>query len=151
MSTHISAKETLELLLSHLGQSCEVREEQRPMGLTLQVLTSDPDRLIGRNGKVLDDLQYLLNRIIHQTDEDDTSRILVDVENHRQQEFLQMIKEVDQSAQHVIDSGEEVELAPMNSFQRRLVHNHFKDNPAVQSYSPKSDERMKSIHLKKRA
>jgi spoIIIJ-associated protein len=150
MTSRISAKETLELLLGHLGQVFEIREEQRPMGPTLHVLTREPGRLVGRNGKTLDDLQYLLNRIIHQSEDEESSRILVDVENYRLQEFDLMMKRVDETAQQVLETGTEAELPPMNSFERRLVHNHFKDHPAIQSFSPKSDERIKSIILRKR-
>lgn len=150
MNPHISPKETLALLLGHLGLVFEIREEQRPMGATLHVLTSEPERIIGRNGKGLDDLQYLLNRIIHQTEEEEYSRILVDVESYRLQEFDRMIKDAEVVAQRVFETGEESVLPLMNSFQRRLIHNFFKDNAQVQSVSPKSDERIKSITLKKR-
>jgi spoIIIJ-associated protein len=151
MTSRISAKETLELLLGHLGQVFEIREEQRPMGPTLHVLTREPGRLVGRGGKTLDDLQYLLNRILHQGDEEEAARVLVDVENYRLQEFDLMMKRVDDIARQVEESGVETELPPMNSFERRLVHNHFKDHPTIQSVSPQSDERIKSILLRKKS
>jgi spoIIIJ-associated protein len=151
MNSRITAKETLKLLLGHLGQVFEIREEDRPMGPTLHVLTPEPSRLVGRNGKTLDDLQYLLNRILHQGDEDETVRVLVDVENFRLLEFDHMMKRVDETALKVLATGEEAELPPMNSFERRLVHNHFKNHAEIQSISPKSYERIKSIILRKRA
>ena len=38
----------------------------------------------------------------------------------------------------------------MNSYDRRLVHNAFKDDPQVMTWSPSDDARMKRITLKKR-
>ena len=35
----------------------------------------------------------------------------------------------------------------MNSYDRRLVHNAFKDDPQVMSYSPPDDARLKRITL----
>lgn len=151
MGSRISAKDTLELLLGHLGLVFEIREEQRPMGPTLHILTSDPGRLIGRNGKVLDDLQYLLNRIVHQSDDDDSGRILVDVESYRLQRYQEMMDEVDKIAAKVAEDGQEATLPPMNSFERRLVHNHFKDHPGIKSVSPQTDSKIKSIILCRRS
>jgi spoIIIJ-associated protein len=151
MTSRTSALETLELLLQHLGQTFEIREEQRPMGFTLHVLTSDSSSLLERNAKSLDDLQYLLNRIIHQGEDDEVVRVLVDMDHFRQKQYEDLIAQVDAVAARVLQSGREETLAPMNSFERRLVHHHFQDHAQIQSVSPKSEERVKSMTLRQRA
>lgn len=147
---HASPRETLELMLGHLGLSVEIHEEDRPAGRTLHIRTSDPGRLIGRNGRVLDDLQYLLNRILSH-EEDSAHRVIVDVENYRQQLVEQMLERVRAAADGVRAGGPEVELDPMNSFERRLVHNLFKDDPDIQTASPADASRLKRITLRRRA
>lgn len=149
MQSGYSPRETLELMLGHLGFTFEIREEQRPSGKTLHILTRDPGRLIGRNGKVLDDLQYLLNRILNR-EEEAAPRVIVDVENYRQQLVDQMLVDVKAAADSVRQSGTEAVLQPMNSFERRLVHNLFKDDPEIQSVSPQDDARIKRITLRRR-
>jgi spoIIIJ-associated protein len=149
MQSGYSPRETLELMLGHLGYTFEIREEQRPSGKTLHVLTRDSARLIGRNGKVIDDLQYLLNRILTR-EEEATPRIIVDVENYRQQLVDQMMTEVREAADSVRQTGTEAVLRPMNSFERRLVHNLFKSDPDIQSVSPQDDNRIKRITLRRR-
>jgi len=144
-----SPKETLELMLSHLGLACEVREENRPAGPVLHVLTGEPGRLIGRNGKTLDDLQYLLNRMLSHVD-DEAQRITVDVENYRQQQYAGLFKDVEAAAERVRSSGEEVTLPPMNSFERRIVHNLYKDDPEIATSSPAEPARLKSITIRRR-
>lgn len=149
MPTHTSPRETLEIMLGHLGLSFIIEEEERPAGRTLHIRTPDAARLIGRNGRVLDDLQYLLNRMISH-EEDSPARIIVDVENYRQQQIEQMLEQVRQAARRVRQEGTEVQLPPMNSFERRLVHNLFKDDPEVQSVSPEDSSRLKRITLRRR-
>jgi predicted RNA-binding protein Jag len=39
----------------------------------------------------------------------------------------------------------------MNSYQRRVIHNAFKDDPDVMTWSPQDDARIKRITLKRRA
>ncbi|MDR0533833.1 MAG: single-stranded DNA-binding protein [Verrucomicrobiales bacterium] len=149
MASGYSPKETLELILGHLGFVFEVREEQRPTGPTLHILTGDSARLIGKNGKTLEDLQYLLNRIIS-NDEDELHRITIDVENYRQSQHVNLLKKVAEKAELVKTTGEEVVLPPMNSFDRRLVHNLFASDPLIMSVSENTDARLKSITLKLR-
>lgn len=142
-------REILEILLGHLGLTAEIEEEARPAGRTLHIRTSDPGRLIGRNGKVLDDLQYLLNRIITR-EEEAAPRIIVDVENYRQQQMDQLLEKARAAGESVRAGGPEAVLPPMNSFERRLVHNLFKDDPDLASSSPPEPGRLKSITIRRR-
>jgi spoIIIJ-associated protein len=43
-----------------------------------------------------------------------------------------------------------LQLEPMNSYERRLVHNAFKDDPDVATWSPSDSARIKQITLVKR-
>ena len=38
----------------------------------------------------------------------------------------------------------------MNAYERRIVHNAFKDDPEVMTWSPPDDARVKRITLRKR-
>jgi hypothetical protein len=43
-----------------------------------------------------------------------------------------------------------MQLEPMNSYERRIVHNAFKDDPDVATWSPSDSARIKQITLLKR-
>ena len=90
------ARETLELMLGHLGLVFEV-EEMEPAGRhVLNIHSREAGRLIGRDGQVLEDLQYLLNRILNRGEEG-AANVIVDVEGYRQkekQDFLGRIREL---------------------------------------------------------
>ena len=64
----LNPKETLDTMLGLLGFVCEIKEFEHDHGMTLQVYTAEKDRLIGRNGALLEDMQLLLNRLLQAKD-----------------------------------------------------------------------------------
>jgi spoIIIJ-associated protein len=143
------ARQILDTLLGHLGFVVQIEEEQAAEGLTLQILTEESNLLIGRRGEVLDDIQYLVNRILQRRDPQ-APRIRVDVEYFRTMREDRMLAKVNELADRVRSTGQPQVLNPMNSYYRRLVHNQFLNDPLVASESEKGDERFKRITLKRR-
>src|SRR5471030_1606161 len=140
------ARETLELMLGHLGLVFEV-EEMEPAGRhVLNVHSREAGRLIGRDGQVLEDLQYLLNRILNRNDES-AQNVIVDVEGYRQKEKQDFLGRVRELADQVRRTGRPISLAPMNSFDRRLVHQAFTDDPEIATHSEEGASRIKQITL----
>lgn len=145
-----TAKETLELMLGHLGFVFSIEEQTRGERQVLNVLTRDPGRLIGRDGHTLEELQYLLNRVTHGS-EDSPARVVVDVENYRlkeEQDFLTRVREV---AERVRRTGHPEQLPAMNSFDRRAVHQAFANDPDIRTVSEDSDARLKHITIELRS
>jgi len=141
-----SARETLELMLGHLGLVFELEEEEQGGRSVLNVRTREAGRLIGRDGHTLEDLQYLLNRILNRHDES-APTVIVDVEGYRQkekQDFLERIRELAEQVRH---TGRPIALAPMNSFDRRLVHQAFAEDPDIATQSEEGTARLKQITL----
>lgn len=140
------ARETLELMLGHLGLVFEV-EEMEPAGRhVLNIHSRESGRLIGRDGQVLDDLQYLLNRILNRSEEG-ASNVIVDVEGYRQKEKQDFLGRIREMAEEVRRTGQPVVLAPMNSFDRRLVHQAFAEDPQIATHSEEGTARLKQITL----
>jgi len=127
-------KVTLEQLLQHLGFEVTVEEHQMDDGLLLDVKTSDSGRLIGRQGQTLSDLQYLVNRLLFQQDPS-SPKATVDVGGYRAQARDALIKKAMDAADKVRRWGDVVELEPLNAFDRRIIHNALKDDPAVETHS----------------
>jgi spoIIIJ-associated protein len=140
------ARETLELMLGHLGLVFEV-EEMEPAGRqVLNIHSREATRLIGRDGQVLEDLQYLLNRILNRSEEGAPS-VIVDVDGYRQKEKQDFLGRIREMADDVRRTGQPVELAPMNSFDRRLVHQAFAEDPEIATHSEDGAARLKKITL----
>ena len=143
------ARKILDTMLGYLGFTVQIEEHDSPEGLTLQILTDDADALIGRRGEILEDIQYLVNRILvrHMAG---APRIRVDVEYYRTIREDNLVEHVQQMAQRVRATGKPVALNPMNSYYRRLVHNVFVNDPDVISVSENGPSRFKRITLKRR-
>ncbi|MEM1159230.1 MAG: R3H domain-containing nucleic acid-binding protein [Verrucomicrobiota bacterium] len=145
---HYSPKDMLEVMLSHLGISAEVVEEMRPSGPTLHIVDEEASFLIGENGHTLDDLQYLLNRMLV-SEENEQTRVAVDIAGYRLNEQVRFLEKVREVVETVRTTGEEVVLDPMNSYERMMVHNAFKEDAEIQTSSPSGPERTKQITVRR--
>jgi len=143
------AKDILDTMLGYLGFVCEIDEEDRDGFLSLQVHTPEKERLIGRHGEVLDDVQFLLNRIV-QTKHPELPRTQIDIEYYREMREDAIVLRARQIADLVKKTGRPFHLDPMNSYDRRIIHNAFKDDPDIITWSPPDEARIKRITLKKR-
>lgn len=144
------ARETLELMLGHLGLVFEIEESDQGGRTVLNIRTRDPARIVGRDGETLEDLQYLLNRILNRNDEG-AANVIVDVEGHRKQEKLDFIGRVRLHADEVRRSGRPYRLPAMNSYDRRLVHQAFAEDPEIATESEEGAARLKHVTLVPRA
>ena len=145
----LNPRETLDTMLGLLGFVCEIKEHEHEHGLVLQVYTADKDRLLGSHGAVLEDIQFLLNRILFAKDKN-APRVQVDIEHWREMKDDSLAHRVRQIAEIVRKTGRSFQLEPMNAYERRIVHNAFKDDPEVATWSPPDDARLKRITLRKR-
>jgi spoIIIJ-associated protein len=126
--------ETLKTILRHLGFDAQIEEHQMDDGLMLDVKADDAGRLIGRQGQTLADLQYVLNRMLFQRDEN-APKIMVDVGGYRAQARDALVKRAHEAAEKVRRWGDIVELEPMTAFDRRIVHTALKDDPDITTQS----------------
>ena len=143
------ARELLENMLGHLGFAFTLEEERRGEDAVLHVRMQNPSRLIGREGETVDDLQFLLNRMLARGDEP-AARVIVDVENFRKEQEAGLLAEIREIVDRVRTSGETVELPPMNAYERRIIHQAFQNDPHVETVSPASPSRLKRIRVRPR-
>ena len=146
----MTPKELLDTMLGYLGFVAEIDETRSEGGnLTLQIYTEESTRLIGHEGETLEAIQFLLNRLI-QAKERDVEKVIVDCEHYRSMREDKIVHRVRELADRVRISGRSLQLEPMNSYERRIVHNAFKDDPDVATWSPSDSARIKQITLLKR-
>jgi len=139
-------KEVLEKILALLEFPATVEEQKLDDGLVLDVKLEDSGRLIGRSGQTLADLQYLTNRILFQQDAT-APKVTVDVGGYRSQAREALMKKAMEAADKVRRWGEPVELEALGSFDRRIIHHAFKDDPAVETHSIEVDGTDKKVLL----
>jgi spoIIIJ-associated protein len=143
-------RDVLDTILGHLGFVTEIEEQLRDGHLILQIRTNEPDRLIGRRDETLESLQFLVNRILFSQNRE-APRIVVDVEHHRSMRDDAFLKRILQLAGAVRENGRPIETKPLNSYDRRLVHNAFREDVELETESQNIEAKLKRITIRKHA
>ena len=142
-----AARKILDTMLGHLGFSTSIDLEETSDGPCLQIACAEAELLTGKDGERLDDLQYLVNRIVRKHFPD-APRIKVDCGGFRSQQEGRLIEEIQTLAQRVRSGGSPQKLRPLNAYHRRIVHNALLGDPDIESHSPDGDQRYKRITLR---
>ena len=127
-------KATLERLLKELGFEATVEEHTLEDGIFLDVKTEDSGRLIGRQGQTLSDMQYLVNRMLFQQDQN-VPKVTVDVGGYRAKARDTLVQKAQAAAEKVRRWGDVVELEPMSAFDRRIIYAALKDAAGIEASS----------------
>ena len=143
-------KEVLDTILGHLGFVVEIEEELREGHLILQIRTNVPQRLIGRREETLESLQFLVNRLLI-SQNNEAPRVVLDVEHHRSMRDESFLQRIHQLAEAVRIDGRPVETEPLNSYDRRLVHNAYRDDMELMTQSQQIEEKIKRITIRPRS
>jgi len=146
MNTVESATRILDTMLGHLAIPATIETQETDDGPCLQIHSTESKIIIGRDGERLDDIQYLVNRIL-QRQVPKAERVKVDCEHFRTIREDQMAEEIREIAERVKASGKPFQMRPLNAYYRRMVHNTLVDDPLVESHSPAGDDRLKRITI----
>ena len=84
-------------------------------------IVSGSQVLVGPGGTVLDALQEL-TRLAVMTETGDRSRLMLDVAGYREQRRTELLAVAGDAVESVQTTSEKVALAPMNPFERKIVH-----------------------------
>lgn len=150
MTTPETASRILDTMLGHLGVTATIELEETPDGPCLQIHSPQEKSLIGRDGERLDDLQYLVNRVLRRQFPD-AQRIKVDCGHYRSMREDEMCREITEIAERVRETGRSFQLRPLNAYYRRMVHNILMHVEGVESHSPDGEDRLKRITISPKA
>ncbi|WCC79977.1 protein jag [Cutibacterium equinum] len=84
-------------------------------------IVTDSQTLVGKDGKVLEALQEL-SRLAVMTEVGRRSRLMLDVAGYRESRRKELVALATEAIQSVKETGEPAHLAPMNPFERKIVH-----------------------------
>jgi spoIIIJ-associated protein len=128
-------RELLERITHALGVHCRVDIEEDEETVTGSMSGDDLGLLIGRHGQTIDAIQYLANAVAYRTYGDDRKDVVVDAAGYRERRRETLEALAVRSAERVRATGERVELEPMSSIERRIVHLRLQDEPGVATHS----------------
>jgi spoIIIJ-associated protein len=89
--------------------------------VTVTVHGPDLGLLIGKHGQTIDAIQYLANAIQHRREQEPLEAV-VDAEGYRKRRERTLHDVAQRAAADALSSGEPVELEPMTSVERKIVH-----------------------------
>jgi len=99
----------------------------------LHIKSSKEGELIGNEGDVLKAFQHLLRRIVEKGESE--SPLILDVNEYRANKEQALKEMVMLKGEGVVLSQGELELPPMDSFERRLVHHFFEGHKEIKTLS----------------
>jgi len=96
----------------------------------VSIVGADLSQLVGPKGQVLDAIQEL-TRLAVTRETGERSRLMLDISGYRVSVRERLVILAKEAAQQAIESGEPVELKPMNAFERKIVHDAVGEAGAV--------------------
>jgi spoIIIJ-associated protein len=94
--------------------------------------SKDPGFIIGKEGKLLDSLQHLLNQMINKA-EKKKFRIRLDVDGYRKRREDALIEKVRSISDKVKQRGKSITMEPLHAANRRIVHQFIEKDRSLQT------------------
>jgi len=128
----------IEELLLRIGIEADtkatIQEDQGVESILVDIKTPDGNLLIGQRGQSLDALQYLA-RVMLRKKLGQVINFIVDVNSYKKKKEQYLKDLALDVASKVKSSSEEIELAPMSSYERRIIHLVLAENEEVTTES----------------
>ncbi|MDD5979733.1 MAG: hypothetical protein PUC23_01305 [bacterium] len=127
-------KEFIINIVKLMGLNPKIEHKVRDGILYFNVIVEKAPVLIGRNGKTIESLQIITNDYLKQ-ELGFPYRIYIDICDYKKQKEVKFIRLAKQIAKDVARTGCEIKLDPMNSYERRIIHNALANNKEVRTES----------------
>jgi len=124
----------LERVVSELGVAASVEVDEGDEEIVGQVHGDDVGLLIGRRGQTIDAVQLLCYRAAFRG-RADRKRVVVDAAGYRERRREAIERQADRAAERALKGSKEIELEPMTPSERRVVHQHLKERPGIETFS----------------
>lgn len=119
----------------------------RPMVQIVADDDSDIKHLIGRDGEVVDALQQL-TRLAVQQKTGDRSHLIVDVDGFLKRKRMHLRNLALDAIDEARETGEVVNLEPMNSFERKVVHDLVREEGLKSRSHGEEPNRYVSVYMR---
>ena len=131
-----TAISTLQAILQyfHVGEVTIDEYEGDEGELILDITGDNLAILIGRHGRTLDALQFLVSSITTRTI-GCHSPVVIDVEGYKSRQRQKLESIARSSASRAVSQNRRMKLRPMTPYERRIIHITLRDNPDVETVS----------------
>jgi spoIIIJ-associated protein len=139
-----TAREFVEGLVTSLGLEATVTTSTEEDSAQLDLNGDDLGLLIGRRGQTLDALQDLTRAAVQRRLRA-RARLVVDVEGYRARRRSSLAEYARSIAERAKERGTEIELEPMNAYERKIVHDAVAEIEGASSFSEGEEPARKVI------
>ena len=101
--------------------------------------------LIGKHGRTLDSLQFLINRMVNKRLKEPI-RVILDINDYRKRRTDSLQKMALQLGERAKTRGHDLTIGPFNAHDRRIIHMALKEDPLLKTESLGEGE-MKRIQI----
>jgi spoIIIJ-associated protein len=124
----------LERIVEELGLEASVSVSEEDELIHADIEGEEVGLLIGRHGQTIDAIQLLCYQTAFRGRQD-RKRVTVDAAGYRRRQTETLQRRADMAAEDAVRHGQSVEMDPMGPNERRVVHEHLRDRPEVETYS----------------
>jgi spoIIIJ-associated protein len=128
------AKDILTKILEHIQLPTVVEAESRDNLIILNIISNGSGLLIGKRGKTLQALQYLVSKIL-QREVGEAVSVVVDTENYRSKRESGLLELAQQLSEKVKKARRPLTTGPLNAHDRRVIHLALKEDQDVRTKS----------------
>lgn len=128
------AADVLSKIAGSFGLSVTVNSTEDSRGINLRVGGNDVGQLIGRRGRTLGAVQYVISRIINE-DRASKKKINIDVDGYNENREKSVSEMAARAVDRVLQNGRPYSFRPMSPQDRRLIHVNLQDHPTIATQS----------------
>jgi spoIIIJ-associated protein len=128
------AQEALEKILTLIPIEATIKAEQAENRIILSIVGDRSGLLIGRKGKTLDALQFIVNKIVNKA-LDKKVDVVIDSEGYRQRREDSLTEIARKMGDKAKKTKKAVTTAPLNPHDRRIIHLTIKEDQELETRS----------------
>lgn len=141
-------KEYILELTKNIGFHVKLEVKKREDSVQFQIYADNNALLIGKNGRNMEALNNIVRQAV-QTEIGQPYKMTIDVNDYKEKKQEQLVRLAKKIAKEVGKTKIEAKLDPMNSYERRLIHNELSSHKYVTTES-RGEEPNRYIVIKPR-
>ena len=127
-------KELIKDITKLMGLTINMEVKKREESLNITIYADNNAVLIGKNSKTLNALTTIIKQSIYK-DIDENYKFVLDVSDYKQKREWNLERMAKKIAREVAKTKVEATLDPMNSYERRIIHETLSHNKKVYTES----------------
>ena len=139
-------KELVKELVTNMGLTCNLEVKKRENGLNITIIADNNSILIGKNGRTLDSMTAIIKHAVF-NEIGEYYPFVLDVGEYKQAREQRLERIAKKTAREVAYTKVPAKLEPMNSYERRIIHEALADNKKVITES-EGEEPNRSVVIK---